>query len=536
MDDGDDGDWTKRCMKILETLISIRQPIRILIVCSTAMALWADSLPLHLDHNNLRMTYETLTLPKNEAMGLVGLNYQQMLGSYWYGGLGVYGAASGVRGGFFTGGFEGGLRYPLLSDFEAEIGVFIGGGGGGAAPQGGGLMIRPHIGLTYGNSDVRAGLQLSRIEFPNGEIKSSQIAAVVDVPFESFRLDGNYRGRLDSLSYDTQEIFQRSFKPVQGTFGIEMQHYIPSSDSRKTDGSLMSQSFDTVGIRYENFVSPNVVWHLTTAGAMSGGVDGYAEIFTGLGWRYGLFESLSAKSKLSVSADGSIGMGGGGRIATGGGTMGKATIGLTYRNPQWSADLRGGYVRSLDGDFSGGLMSLSLNHPFVVIKPSIGNFEDKHFDYELIRSDWQLRPVHETYLSAQRKNGDSAGVSLVGVQMDALTGGAGYFYGKALGAYSGGAGGYVSGTLGVGINYRLPLSMSFYTQAGIGAGGGGGIDAGSGALVEAEAGVRYGIAENTNLWIGAGLTKSIAGELETPTLTAGVMYRFTTVGNRRLLY
>lgn len=515
----------------------INSKIKILIVCGISVTAWADAIPVHLDHNNVRVTYETLTLPGDEAMGLVGLNYQQMFGSYWYGGLGVYGAAAGERGGFFTGGFEGGLRYPLLSDFEAEMGLFIGGGGGGAAPQGGGLMLRPHIGLTYGNSDIRAGLQLSRIEFPNGAIKSSQIAAVVDLPFESFRLDGGYRGRLDSFSYDTEGMFQRSLKPVQGTFGIEMQHYIPSSSSRKTDGSLMSKSFDTVGIRYENFVSRNVVWHLTTAGALSGGADGYAEIFSGMGWRYGLFDRASNKSKLTMSIDGAIGLGGGGQIATGGGFMGKATIGLTYRmNPQWSADLRGGYVRSVDGEFSGELMSFSLNHPFVTVKPSVGNFEDQRFDYELIRSDWQVRPVHETYLSAQRKDGDTAGVSLVGMQMDALTGGSGYFYGKALGAYSGEAGGYVSGTLGVGVNYRLPLSMSLYTQAGIGAGGGGGIDVGSGAIVEAEAGMRYEAVSNTNLWIGAGLTKSIAGELETPTLKGGVMYRFSTVGNKRLLY
>lgn len=511
--------------------------LKLSIACSISLIAWADSLPVHLDHNDLRVTYETLTLPGDEAMGLVSLNYQQMFGSYLYGGLGVYGAASGIRGGFFTGGFEGGLRYPLLSDFEAEMGVFIGGGGGGAAPQGGGLMVRPHIGLTYGNSDVRAGVQLSRVEFPNGEIKSSQIAAVVDVPFESFRLDGTYKGRLDYFSYDAQAVFHRSLMPVQGAFGIEMQHYIPTSGSRKTDGSLMSESFDTVGVRYENFLSRNMVWHLSTAGAMSGGADGYAEIFSGLGYRYGLFESLSSKSKLSVSADGAIGMGGGGRIATGGGAMGKATIGLSYRmNPQWSADLRGGYVSSLDGDFSGGLMSFSLNHPFVVIKPSVASFKDQRMGVEFIRSDWQVRLVHETYTSAQRKNGDSAGVSLVGMEMDALTGGIGYFYGKALGAYRGEAGGYVSGTLGVGINYRLPMSMSLYTQAGVGAGGGGGIDVGSGAIVEAEAGMRYGVSDNTNLWIGAGLTKSIAGELETPTVKGGIMYRFATVGSKRLLY
>ncbi len=501
------------------------------------MSAWSDTMPVSLDRNNIRVTYETLTLPGDEAMGLVGLNYQQMFGTYWYGGLGVYGAAAGERGGFFTGGFEGGIRYPLLSDFEAEMGVFIGGGGGGAAPQGGGLMVRPHIGLTYGNSDIRAGVQLSRIEFPNGEIKSSQIAAVVDVPFESFSLDGSYRGRLDILPYDVSEILQRSMKPTQGAFGVEVQRYTPSKGSRKTDGSLMSDAFNTVGVRYENSFTPTVVWYLTTAGAVGGGADGYAEIFSGVGWKYPLFEETPSRARLNLCVDGAVGLGGGGRIDTGGGTMGKGTVGFSYRiNPDWVADLKGGYAQSFDGDFSGQIMSFSISHPFMALRPSKGSYENQKYDLGLIRKDWQIRPVHETYVSAQRKNQASAAVSLIGMQMDVLTGGPGYFYGKALGAYGGDAGGYATGTLGVGINYQLPLSMNFYTQAGVGAGGGGGIDVGSASIIEAEVGVGVGVAANTNLWLGAGVTKSITGELMTPTLQFGVAYRFGTLASRRVFY
>lgn len=515
----------------------VKYPFYLSFVCSSV--LWSAAMPVSLDHNNFRMTYESLTLPGDEAMGLVGLNYQQMFGSYWYGGVGVYGAAAGERGGFFTGGFEGGVRYPLIGGLEAQGGLFVGGGGGGSAPQGGGLMVRSHVGMTYGNDTLRGGVQLSRIEFPDGEIKSTQIAAVIDLPFESFRLDSRYRGNLDYLPYDVESFFQRSMKPNQGQFGVEVQRYTPTSSARQTDGSLLSVPFDTVGIRYENLLSRNFLWNVTTAGAMRGGADGYAEIFSGIGWRYGVFDTLHTKSRLFVTAEGALGMAGGGQVATGGGTMGKVSAGLSYQlSPEWSVDARSGYVRSVDGDFSARLMNFSLKHSFVTFSPSMEGSKNGVYSEGLIRRNWMIRPVHETYLSAKRKNIESGAVSLVGMQMDVVSSGNGYVYGKALGAYSGGAGGYASGTLGAGVSYPLPLNVPvhLYAQAGVGAAGGGGIDVGSGTIVEAEGGMMVRIAPNTDFWLGAGMTRSIDGALDTPMVNVGVAYRFGTIGHRRQLY
>lgn len=518
--------------------MSIRRQIGILALCGIAVTVLADPIPVRLEHNNIRLTYETMTLPGNEAMGLVGLNYQTRFGSYWYGGLGVYGAAAGERGGFFTGGFEGGVRYPLFSNLEAEGGVFLGGGGGGAAPQGGGLMVRPHVGVTYGNETLRGGIQLSRIEFPNGNIKSNQIGAVIDVPFESFRLDGGYRGRLDYLPYDISQTFQRSIRLSVGMFGAEVQRYTPLNGSRRTDGSALNEPFTTVGVRYENYWSHNSSWHLSTAGAMGGGADGYAEMFAGLGWRYGIFDSATTKSRLFLRADGAIGMGGGGKIDTGGGTMGKAALGLSYvLDNDWLVDIRSGYLRSVDGNFEARTLAFELNHAFTMLEPSRGTSQIT-YDEGLIRSDWEVRPLHETYTKAKRKDGGNSAVSMVGMQIDVLSSGAGYLYGKALGAYSGYAGGYATGTIGAGINYRLPLEipMSLYAQAGVGAAGGGGVDVGSGSIVEAEAGAQLNIASNLDLLAGGGIIHGMSGEMESPTFSFALAYRFGTLGNRHPLY
>ena len=44
---------------------------------------------------------ETLRLPQNEALGLIGFSGTASFGP-WYLGPGLYGAARGQRGGFFT--------------------------------------------------------------------------------------------------------------------------------------------------------------------------------------------------------------------------------------------------------------------------------------------------------------------------------------------------------------------------------------------------------------------------------------------------
>ncbi|MCX6548466.1 MAG: hypothetical protein NTW40_10580 [Acidobacteria bacterium] len=150
--------------------------MRRLFLCTVSSMLLAGGLPEELP---LRTTLraETLRLPQNEALGLIGFSGTASFGP-WYLGPGLYGAARGQRGGFFTFGLEGGGRgrpFPTLP-LELEGGVFVGGGGGASAPQGGGLMLRPHLGAAFVRGAARLGLELSRVTFPNGGIDSTQVA------------------------------------------------------------------------------------------------------------------------------------------------------------------------------------------------------------------------------------------------------------------------------------------------------------------------------------------------------------------------
>ena len=89
--------------------------------------------PYPLKQGLLLFGYETLTLPAAETMGLAGMgllfDLERNRMSRWYGGLSVYGAIDGQRGGFFTGGLSSGLTVPITAGIAADAGLFIGGGG-----------------------------------------------------------------------------------------------------------------------------------------------------------------------------------------------------------------------------------------------------------------------------------------------------------------------------------------------------------------------------------------------------------------------
>ena len=101
-------------------------------------------------NRTLRFSYEEIDMPDaGEYMGLYSIGAYDRLNPWLYGGINLYGAASGRRGGFFTGGYTLGVDRQLTDNWIFDSGVYVGAGGGGSAAQGGGLMIRPHVGLKY---------------------------------------------------------------------------------------------------------------------------------------------------------------------------------------------------------------------------------------------------------------------------------------------------------------------------------------------------------------------------------------------------
>ena len=93
----------------------------------------------------LRFSFEEIDMPdEGERMGLYGIGAYELFNPWLYGGITAYGAATGSRGGFFTGGYTLGMESRLTDNLILDAGGYAGAGGGGAAADGGGSYPSPY--------------------------------------------------------------------------------------------------------------------------------------------------------------------------------------------------------------------------------------------------------------------------------------------------------------------------------------------------------------------------------------------------------
>jgi len=344
-----------------------------------------------------RVTYEVLTLPGDESMGFAGFNYLLNIYPWLYSGLGVYSAEYGERGGFFTGGLDTGVMFNVFSGVNLCVGLFAGGGGGGAAPQGGGLMLRPYAGVLYDFEFIKLGGGVSRDIFPNGDIDSTQGYFQVDIPFTV--LLAAHGGSEEAVPAD--EKINSGGVAIHRISAI-YQTYFPADGVKTTEGNAGDKNFGLAGIAWSRELSNNIFMHMQAAGAMKGDADGYAELFFGGGARYYLSENIGCELKASAGG--------------------------------------AGFIISIGGEFD------ILSEGPGLSPVSAGDF--------FRPGRWRVRLRNRSYLPSEnmRKKSDSEeAVHLVAFSLDRFFSDHIYISGQAVGAYSGGAGGYAEGLFGAGL-------------------------------------------------------------------------------------
>lgn len=470
-----------------------------------------------------RFSFETLHLPAGEEMGLLGGNYLLNINDHIHGGVAAYGALTGERGGFFTGGVEVGGRLVLSRGWQLDGGIFVGGGGGGSAPQGGGLMLRPHMDLTHQQSWGRWGAGISHVLFPNGDIDSVQMAVTFERDFQvlMFPPVSTITGMHSPMNAGSP------LGLVEHDFSLQLKSYQPVSGSTATHGGLMEGAFRVIGVEFRQFVSDDRYLALATYGAMGGNVDGFAQVMGRGGYRFRLTPSHSISAGLSVGAAG------GGTVDTGCGLLVSVEGAWQFMNSRGlSLGLEFGLVDAPDGGFRARTAGLSAAYHYdaLVVGEGGAGVPDA-----LSTRNWRWRLGHQSYIpegDARRKSGqqDDRRVDLIGVAVDVFQSDSLYLTGQALGAYDGGAGGYAAGLVGFGWRQNLGsddrYGMEF--EFALGAGGGGGLEVGGGLLVQP--GIAFDCRVSPRLSTQIGL-----GRLETPdgTLTANVVnlsvgYRFSS--------
>ena len=488
---------------------------------------FADAKAAWIEHPNwrnrtLRFSFEEIDMPDaGEHMGLYGIGASDRFKPWLYGGITAYGAASGRRGGFFTGGYTLGVERKLTDDWILDAGGYVGAGGGGAAAQGGGLMIRPHIGLKYDFSWGALGLNYTYVDFPNGDISSDAIALSLDIPFSSptRSWEDDELTAADYFGADWSNVSRH-----RSHLAARVRAYSPASGSKTTSGGSLDDSLGLVGVEYSYFLDDNWFTTFETAGAVSGGVGGYAELLAGLGYR----QPLTKDDRLALLPALTIGGAGGGGVETGGGFVARANLGLEYRlSPHLSLIMDGGYLTAPDSDFDTPYVGFNL--AYVMETFAHDQKGTPVTETDLIQTTkWRFRPAHQWYFDAQRKGGTTSDMQLMGGKIDWMGGDWWYLTGQGLSAYAGGAGGYSEGHWGAGVYGPSWKNWQLYGEMLIGAGGGGGVDSGSALLYKPSIGLEYNLNRDFGLQAGIGKVISKSGNLEANILDASLVWRFGT--------
>jgi len=489
----------------------------------TAMPLMASDLFIQKGHYSI--TYDSMHLPSNEQLGLLGTNYFYDFGNA-YVGIGIYSAVSGHRGGFFTGGVEAGYTYPLSRYIALDVGFFAGGGGGGAAPQGGGLMLRPHVGLLYDVAGYQIGLGVSQVKFPNGNIDSNQLYAQIVIPFK----DIHKRNTNSPMIIDDLDDFMKSSGQKMGWsntyFAVILQRYMIPSGVKNTSGALVSQDMDLVGFEYGKNFNSHFFTFIQTSGAGGGGASGYAEILGGMGYKQAISRRFGVYAKVSLGAAG------GGKVDTGGGLINKESIGLyTNLNKKLALNAEIGHIGAINGDFKATSMMLGFNYKLKTL--TIGDHLQPLDSYQSFGDHkWNVKLSNQRYFGNKniRKSGtDAASLNLVGLEVDSFLDEHYYMAAVALGAYSGHSGGYAVGLIGMGRRVAIREHLDLFAKMLLGVAGGGNVATGGGFIYQPMVGVEYKLNKSFGIQTSFGHVKAFNGSLNTTVLNLGFSYKFRSI-------
>jgi hypothetical protein len=454
-------------------------------------------------------SYERLYLPGHEAMGLVRVGALFDLNDYWAFGPEIYGAVTGRRGGFFTVGMEVQAHVPLWKRLGLEAGLYVGAGGGGSAPQGGGLMIRPSLGLTcdLGFAALEGGI--SRVWYPNGSIDSTQLHVGVSVPFGGQYWPGHdWKHHAEASTAEALTITSHAL----------YEHYLPVAGAHHAHSSIPTTSYSLAGIE---FVVGSDAWYgyLQAAGAGAGSATGYMELFGGSGYR------LKIGPYFSLGIQGAIGAAGGGKVDTGGGLMYRADA-VTNLSlfDHLKLGVRTGKVGAFGGSFSATSYGASLGY-----SEAFYGLGDRDFSGDANLSAWRFRVLHKSYMAAEGlfNDGQKNRIDLIGISLNRFLTPNCYLIGESYWAWQGQAGGYAEGIFGLGYESDAWHGLRWYAEVSGGVGGGGDVHMDGGLFGSLGGGIRYDLTPTTQISLGAAYVRSKTGGFRTQSITAGVSYNFS---------
>lgn len=440
------------------------------------------------ESGRVRVSFEDIPVSATEDMGTMGVHYdvKPFSDSDVYVGIGGYGALTGDRGGFFTGGVSLGYHRYIVDDvidgLAIDAGLFAGGGGGAGAFPGGGLMLRSHLMLEQEIGDVALRIGIVDTQFPNTSNsayeRDTHPSIGIVIPTYQFNRPSKNSSALTTSSKRVAKIVPVSLR------------YRPDSDAKKRGGASLVDDISLIGFQYQDYINDSLYRTFETYGAGTGGVDGYAKVLAGLGMNTELVEGV-----VDLDVKLSLGMAGGGGIDTGGGLIVQPMIGLNIKLADgWHIKPMLGKTYALSGNFSATTSELGLSWTGGKGKT----------EYSIKNKTYQPDA------SARTKSGGvyADRIELLGLSLSKQVNDQVRVSGSAYGAYKGGVGAYAEGLFGIEVKpFDLPVHVGYE----FGVGGGGGMDVGEGLIHQYTVGTRMALSNTMDLSIDVGRMQGMDG-------------------------
>ena len=493
-------------------------------LCSSFSVVANSSLNIESTKARYRTDYELVKVSDSEDMGMLGLHYDffpfENLQEVYIG-VGSLGGLHGDRGGFFTGGITAGWLQPITKNNSIDAGIHIAGGGGANAFPGSGMVLRSHVGYEYDADDLSIRLGMAHTKF----IDTSNPNESDLHPYVGLSLSSNF---LNSFLSDDSIYSNNGYSTARFEFAPAVMTYMPDDKVLLRSGRAQDQNAALLGMQANWFTSKsNFYGTVGFYGAGNGGIDGYATVLGGIGWRYRLTKRFYVDTKAM------IGMGGGGDVDTGGGLYYQPMIGAGFIiNRDFSIDLLAGRTLADNGGFEANTMLLALNWTPNIILPNTCNLS---LNSSVARAvEWSAFVDHKTYLPKAdivTKGGQpyADSISLLGFGVEKKISDWLAISGRGYGAWTGDVGAYAEGLFGIKIFSQDIVPGSNIQVEGrydIGVAGGGGMEVGDGIINQLVIGVGYPIFDSALLRVEFGKMQAVDGTFEANTVVLGVDWRF----------
>lgn len=466
----------------------------------------------------LSADFLSVDMPKTDSgrvesnMGLTGIHLNGVFDRFYFG-LGMYGAVTGERGGFFTLGVNAGYKFLIHKNLLMDTGFHFGGGGGASAPDGGGAFILPHLNVELKLKDFSLTTGYSYIDFfDHGEIRGHQLNASIQIPLKITHA---------SIS-EAQKEYQ--LKDLQASAWnrapLKISAMMHLNNLMLKKGSLKGKTIRLAGLEINSYLDNNKLLFIKFDGAYHGIRAGYMDIVLGAGYHFSF-----NNRKTNVLGKFGIGAGGGGGVDTQGGFLIYPDISVEQQlATNVYLSLNTGLLMSPNSHFKSTNWGLGLKYYL-----KANGVEEVSTVSNPIFKGIELILKQDLYLNANRIKRSAEDLYSISLQLNYQLDKNIYLAGQTTFANFRDGGAYAEGIVGIGLqtNYFGQEKYNFFIQSLAGGAGGGGINTGQGAILKPSAGFNYKVNPNLAIRGALGYIKSMGGGVSSPTINVGINYQLS---------